>query len=404
MKRVLIFSLSYDPRNFGGAEVAVREITERISPEEIEFHMVCLRFDSQLPRVERVGNILVHRIGSSKPDPSPADLKKFPLYFNKFFFQFSAAWHALSLHRQYRYDVIWAVMAHSCGVPAGIFKTMHPEVGYVLNLQEGDPIEYIEKKMIPLWPLFTRAFTTADIVQPLSTFLANWARARGFKGPIEIIPNAVDVQHFSRAYPREELAAARAKLGRKEGDVFLVTTSRLVKKNATDDVIRAMPLLPEYVHFVVYGSGPDETMLKALVEDLHLGLRVHFLGRLGHEEMPLMLRACTMFVRPSRSEGFGASFVEAMAAGLPVIATPVGGIPDFLFDPDKNPDKNPTGLFCDVNDPRSIARAIMRYIDDPALAARIADNARKMVIEKYDWNIIAADMKNKVFDVLMKRG
>ncbi|KKT60603.1 MAG: Glycosyl transferase group 1 [Parcubacteria group bacterium GW2011_GWC1_44_26] len=89
-----------------------------------------------------------------------------------------------------------------------------------------------------------------------------------------------------------------------------------------------------------------------------------------------------------------------MAAGIPVIATPVGGIPDFLFDPDKNPDHEPTGLFADINSPESIARQIKRLIDDPALRNRLFINGRTLVAEKYDWSLIAKAMKEKVFNGL----
>ena len=135
---------------------------------------------------------------------------------------------------------------------------------------------------------------------------------------------------------------------------------------------------------------------------------------------------CDVFVRPSIIEGFGNAFVEAFAAGIPVVATPVGGIPDFLFDPEANPNKEsprfstseatmkiqvqsrirelPTGIFCNVRDPQSIAVAVKKYLDNPELTAQIVKNARALVVEKYDWNIIAADMVKKVFVPLTSRG
>jgi len=397
-KKVLIFSLAYFPKHVGGAEVSIKEITDRLP--DIEFHLIANRFDSTLPKEEKIGNVFVHRIGITTKNPTMSDLKKFPLSINKFLYQFLAAWKALRLHRKYMFDAMWAMMAHSTGVPAAIFKMLHPEVGYVLNLQEGDPPEYIERKMRPLWPLFTRAFTKADIVQPLSNFLAKWARARGFKGHIEIIPNAVATAHFSRAYSDAQLQAARAKLGKKSGDVFLVTTSRLVKKNALDDVIKALPLLPENVHFAIYGAGPDEKELSGIVKRLNLTQRVHMLGQIGHEEMPLMLQACDIFIRPSRSEGFGASFAEAMAAGLPIIATQEGGIADFLFDEKRNPGIPSTGWAVDKDSPEQIAAAVKDIIARPEKVKEVVANAKKMVTEKYDWDIIAKDMNEKVFERL----
>ncbi len=403
MKRVLIFSLAYYPEFVGGAEVAIKEITDRISPEEIEFHMVTLRFDSKLPKMEKIENVVVHRIGFSKASPTIGDLQKFPLFLNKYWYQFAAARAVSRLHRRYHFDGIWAMMAHSCGIPAGIFKTLHPEVKYLLTLQEGDPPEYIERLMRPLWPLFSRAFTTADAVTVISNFLGDWARRRGFKGEVVFVPNAVNTRHFSQHFSHDELTAARKRLEKREGDVFLVTTSRLVHKNAVDDVIRALVLLPETVHFMIYGIGPDEEMLKELAQKLGVATRAHFAGQIGHAEMPLALEACDIFIRPSRSEGMGNSFIEAMAAGLPVIATQEGGIADFLYDAKRNPSKETTGWAVDKDSPEQIAAAVEDILAHPEQVARVTATAKSMAIEKYDWDLIAAQMKT-VFDrVFSKR-
>ncbi|MSU74096.1 hypothetical protein EXS56_03070, partial [Candidatus Kaiserbacteria bacterium] len=155
MKKILIFSLAYYPKYVGGAELAIKEITDRIDSSEIEFEMVTLRFDSTLPKIERIGNVLVHRIGFSRPNPSIEDLSTYPLRLNKHLFQFLAVWYALALHRAHHYDGIWAMMAHSSGVPAVIFKLLRPRIPYILTLQEGDRPEKIERMMFPLWPLFT---------------------------------------------------------------------------------------------------------------------------------------------------------------------------------------------------------------------------------------------------------
>lgn len=398
MKRVLIFSLAYFP-HVGGAEVSVKEITDR--NQDIEFHMVTNRFDSALPKVEKVGNVLVHRIGITANNPTMADLRKFPLHLNKIFFQFLAALKAIRLQRAYRYDSVWAVMAHSCGVPAVLFKMVYPGIPLILNLQEGDPLPYIERKMRPLWPLFSRVFAKADIVQPLSQYLADWARKRGFRGPIEIIPNAVDVKRFSQNFPEMTINEIRDRLGKKMGDVFVITTSRLVKKNAVDDVISALPKLPSHVHFVVLGIGPDEQILRGLAKKLNVENRVHFLGHIRHAEMPKYLKACDIFIRASRSEAFGASFVEAMAAGLPVIATQEGGIADFLFDEKANPDKPITGWAVKKDSPDQIVVAIQDIMSRPEKVRAVVTTAKKMVEEKYDWDVVARDMRKKVFDRVM---
>src|SRR3989344_6696921 len=116
-KRILIFSLTYFPF-VGGAEVAVREITSLIDPAEYEFDMVTLRFDSELPEVEKDGNITIHRIGKTIKSPTMSDLYRSPLRRNKNFFAFSAANYARTLHDKKPYDAVWAIMANYAGFRA----------------------------------------------------------------------------------------------------------------------------------------------------------------------------------------------------------------------------------------------------------------------------------------------
>lgn len=402
MKKVLIFSLAYFPKYVGGAEVAIKEITDRIDPSDIEFHLVCLRFDSNLPSEEQIGNVRVHRIGFSRPNPTPADLRKFPLHLNKFIFQCSAAWKALSLHREHHFDALWAMMAHSCGIPAALFKLFQPKVPYILTLQEGDPPKRIERLMIPLWPLFKRAFTSADVVQVISRFLADWARRMGHVGDIVLVPNGVNTAHFSQEYPEASVHRMKDELEKKMGDVFLVSTSRLVHKNALDQVIRALVHLPENVHFINFGFGPDLHALQMLAQKKGVAYRVKLLPHPGLEKLPLYLRACDIFIRPSRSEGFGVSFVEAFAAGLPVIATQEGGIVDFLFDEKRNPDKPVTGFAVDADSPEQIAEQVQNIMSHPEKVRAVVATAKALAFREYDWDLIARSMREKVFGRALK--
>ena len=261
-KRILIFSLAYYPKHIGGAEVAIKEITDRLSPEEYEFHVLCNQYDSTLPKEETIGNVMVHRIGLTKKNPTMGDLRKLPLHLNKIIYQFSAYYAAKRLHKRYHFDATWAMMAHSCGVPAGMFKKRFPGVPYVLTLQEGDPPEYIEKKMKIFGKRFPEGFSRADVIQSISTFLQGWALHMGFRGKQVIITNAVDTKKFMVELTPDRRRELRQELGLNDNDVALVTTSRLVHKNAVDDVIKAMALLPAEVKFIVFGVGPDEDKLK----------------------------------------------------------------------------------------------------------------------------------------------
>lgn len=391
-KRILIFSLVYYPRFIGGAEVAIKEITDRLG-DDFEFDMITLR--KHAPAFERIGKINVYRVGFPWRQGTRASSKIFPL--SKLLFPFMAAFAAWRLQRKRPYDALWGMMAAYAGFAALFFKLLHPKIPFVLTLQEGDPIPYIKRRVAIVYPLFRMIFTKADIIQSISQYLGSFGRSMGFTGTLEVIPNGVDVAHFSRVFPESSVNEMRERLGKKMGDVFLITTSRLVRKNAVDDVIRALSLLPSNVHFAILGTGPDERELKRLAQTLTLSSRVHFFGYVAHEEMPKYLNASDIFIRPSRSEGMGNSFVEAMASGLPVIATQEGGIADFLFDEKRNPDKPVTGWAVDTDSPEQIAEAVKNIMAHPEKMRAVTATARAMVAEKYDWNLIARDMQEKVF-------
>src|SRR4051812_6439676 len=118
MKRVLIFSLAYTPY-VGGAEIAIKEITNRLGTGEYIFDLITLRFDSNLPAIERIGNVNIHRIGFTALAPKVSDrAPPLSLKLEKFFFPLTFFLKAASLHRRYHYDLIWAMMANHAGFGA----------------------------------------------------------------------------------------------------------------------------------------------------------------------------------------------------------------------------------------------------------------------------------------------
>jgi len=394
--------MAYLPKHVGGAEIAIKEITDRVVSPDFEFHMIANRYDDTLPETEWIGNVLVHRIGMTEHNPSITDLRKWPLRLQKFLFQIQAAFKAQRLHKTYGYVGIWAMMAHSCGIPAVLFRLRNPRIKYALTLQEGDPPEKIERAMLPFWPLFSRAFKTPTVIQTISTFLASWAKRRGARCAIEVIPNGVDIAHFAQPYDKEKIAKANEAIGRGRDEVWLVTTSRLVYKNAIDDVITALSRLPVHIKFAILGVGPEEKKLREQVETLGLQSRVSFVGHVGHDVLPSYLQACDIFVRPSRSEGMGNSFIEAMVSAIPVIGTHEGGISDFLFDETHNPGKQPTGWVVRKNSPEDIANAVLDILEKPEHTEEVLRNARGMVHERFSWDNIAQQMYERVFTPILR--
>jgi glycosyltransferase involved in cell wall biosynthesis len=425
-KKILIFSTAYYPF-VGGAEVAIKEIVDRIANGNFpaqgatpdialrsqggrgpasgwEFHLITAQMDGQLPKIECMGNITVHRFGVGIPF---VDKYLLALFGHKF---------AQKLHKENNYSLAWSIMASQASIAASFFKK---KTGgkLLLTLQEGDEekhlkryvfgISFLYKILIRPWHLFV--FKNADVLTAISHDLKQRAIKNGVKNEINIVPNGVDIEKFSQRFSGEELNNFKNELSLQENDKLIITTSRLVKKNAVGDVIKAMKYLPENYKFLILGTGKDEKDLKRKAKNLKLDDRILFLGQVDHKDLLKYLQISDVFIRPSLSEGLGNSFLEAMAAGLPVIATPVGGIPDFLVPVEMSPRvplgdyKAPTGLFCEVRSPKSVAEKI-KFILDPAnenLKNQIIANAQQLVQENYNWDKIAQKMRD-IFERILK--
>lgn len=376
---VLIFSLAYFPKLVGGAEVAVKELTDRMP--DLEFSMVTIRGPHE-KKEERVGKVHVYRVG---PWCGTGIVGKILFQCSKYAYPFLAYKKAESLHRNNQFDTIWSIMANHAGFAARFFKKKNPNVRFVLTLQEGDPIPYIKKKVRFVRRAFQDIFARADFVTAISHYLLQFARDMGYTKEGTVIGNGVDIAHFSKELSPERRKEIRARLGFSDGNTVLVTASRLVVKNGVVDVIDALAQLPEKYVFLVIGVGGLEASLRARAEDVHIAHRVHFLGYIPHHDLPQYLHASDIFIRPSLSEGLGNAFLEAMVAGIPVVATPVGGIPDFLKEKE-------TGIFCEVNNPESICRAVS-MLENETLRAHVVTQAQHMVADRYDWDMLADRMR-----------
>ncbi|MFH1610510.1 MAG: glycosyltransferase family 4 protein, partial [Patescibacteria group bacterium] len=331
--KILILSLTYLPY-IGGAEVAVKEISSRLEGF-FTFDILTSRLDRKLPKFEQVGNVGVYRIGIGHKT------------IDKYIFTFLGFFKALRLHLKNRYSIVWSIMAaySSFSVLFRIFT----KAKVVLTLQEGDPIEYIMKlKRFKIFLIpYKIYFKLVNRVTVISSFLGNWAEYLGVrKDKIVLVPNGVDVEKFSGIEKKKD--------GNKK---MIFTASRLVEKNGVEDLMRAVNILNDpQVVLKIAGDGQLRDELEKLAKELNLESNI-FLGELSYTETLERYKQADVFCRPSLSEGMGNVFIEAMAAKVPVIATPVGGILDFLKD-------NETGWFCEVKNPQSIADKIKYVLDE----------------------------------------
>ena len=390
-KKILVFSLAYYPSYVSGAEAAIKEITDRIDKSEYEFHVVTHLFEKNAPRTEKIDSVTVHRVGFGGA------------YLSKILFVPMAAWKARQLHKEQNFSGMWAMMTYML-MPLTLARWLGVKIPYVLTLQDGDDYKKVFKRWFiqPAIPLIDSGFKNARVIQVISEYLGTWPEKRGYSGEVVMIRNGANPKNFTQFYSDDVLQKTKEDLGKKPEDVYLFIAARLVYQKGIDNIIKALPLLPDRVKFLIAGDGEDREMLENLTKELGVEDRVVFLGALERDDVPKYRNTIVsdIFVHPSRSEGLGNSVLSAMAARLPVVATQVGGLADFIFDENINVGRETTAWAVEPDQPKQIAAAVTEIMNDKEKVSRVTENARHMIEQEYHWDRVAADMKSKVFSKL----
>jgi len=183
-------------------------------------------------------------------------------------------------------------------------------------------------------------------------------RERDGREPSHVVPLGIDLERFAAAEPAL----------RKDGPV-VGNVARLAPQKDHATLLEAARLLGD-VRFVIVGDGELREELERRAD----GLPVELTG--ARDDVPELLASFDVFAFPSLFEGLCLAVIEAQAAGVPVVATPVGGIRETVVDGE-------TGLLVPTRDPAALAAAIRRLLDEPDLARRLAAEARRRVRERY---------------------
>jgi glycosyltransferase involved in cell wall biosynthesis len=217
----------------------------------------------------------------------------------------------------------------------------------------------------------------AHLIAP-SDELVEAAQTLGYRGPADMIPNGVDPARFS---PGGSAFRARAGIGPDE--IVIVLARRLVEKNGVIWFARALAELRQRpFRAVIAGDGPERAAMQAILSDAGLLDRVLFLGSVANSEMTDLYRAADLSVLPSLAEATSIAGLEAMACGLPLVGTSVGGIPAIIDD-------GTTGLLVPARDATALARAMGSLMTDAALRRRFGAAARARVEKEFSWRAIA---------------
>jgi len=197
---------------------------------------------------------------------------------------------------------------------------------------------------------------------------------------IEVIPFGVDTDFFR---PLDVY---------KDENIFqILSVGYLIERKGFEYLIRAMPLVLEKyenARLKIVGTGPLESKLKELVYELDLGDEVEIVKNVSDEELLMIYNSSDLFVLPSivdsqgNTEGLGVVLLEAMACGLPVIGSDVGGIPDIIED-------EKTGVLVKEKDYEELSKVILNLIFEDNLRNYLVDNSLKIVKTNFSWKMIS---------------
>jgi glycosyltransferase involved in cell wall biosynthesis len=325
------------------------------------------------------------------------NMKESPLAFAQlpFFVLFEMA-YAFWIARRKKVDLVHSHWSIPQGL-TGLFLRKLFGVPFVISLH-GSDVHGLDFPL--LRALNKKVILDSDACTANSRATA--ARAQGISGrsDMRIIPMGVDIDFFAKSIGR---GSTRNHKGRK--DKIILYAGRLIDVKGIEYLVKAFPEVLEKqanAKLLVVGSGPCKGDLVSLSERLHLHDKVVFQDTVSQEELVRYYAMADVFVLPSvttkegETEGLGVVLLEAMACGVPVIGSAVGGITDIIKDQE-------TGLLVRQKDPGDLAEKINRVLTDEELSRRLGKRGYDFAKERFSWSFIAGECLQIFRSVLEKR-
>jgi len=268
-----------------------------------------------------------------------------------------------------------ALLGRICRVPAIIYTEHLP-----CHPLRKDQAEWCHAPWIR-----SARFATAGMLDLTAAISANVAASLPrTTGTAEVVHNGVNLSVYQAAISAEHRERKRRELGVHSGDCLLVGVGNLTERKSYGTAIGALAasrLSTGRCVLAVCGEGQERTHLEDVAADLGVAGELRLLG--WRNDVANILQSADLFVHPARDEGFGLVVVEAAAAGLPIVASEVGGIPEII-------QHGVNGLLVPPGDPQALAQAIQKLIDDPQMARSLGDAARQTAFERFSAEAMAA--------------
>lgn len=330
-----------DHLGYGGAPFVVKNLVERMPAGAVESLVCALR-----------------------PNPKPLPIEATVITLQSGKYSLAAVRAIVRICRERRIDI---VHAHLQKAFIGSLLAQ-PRLASRLILHEHGPIFRDGTGCLYRWFLRTLGSRADAIIANSQAAAAAMRRTiGGDKTPITVVPNFIDLERFAPdRYDRNDV---RASLGLTQDRFVVGFVGRLDRPKGADLLVEAAAKLPRQERpwcLYLVGDGPQRGLLEARIRELGLEGIVVLAGL--HENPAAVLRAFDVAVVPSRREAFGISALEAMRMRVPVIVSPVGGLPELVGDGE-------TGVILPRLDAECIAEAIRRLASDEVLRNRVANQA-----------------------------
>jgi L-malate glycosyltransferase len=349
----------------GGTEGQMIELVRRLDPERWRVHVACLH-----ARGDWFGRVL----------EKAASVTEFPI---QSFRHFGTLIQMRTFARWCRANQIAVVhtadlYSNIFGLPAAAFAGVPVRIANRREINPDKTLAQIAMQRV--------AYSFAHKVVANSQAAADRLFAETVpERKVAVIPNGLEVQNFRSRTPRQSLrkVIVVANLRQEKGHNVLM-----------DAAVKVLRRYPDAT-FEIVGDGPEFDRLLARSNALGLTNSFSFLGH--REDVPARLAEADLFVLPSRSEAFPGAVLEAMAAGLPVIASGVGGILELVDD-------ERTGLLTPPGNADALADRLCRLMDDPELGSRLGEMARARVTARYSFDRMIAAFEFLYLTELRRRG
>jgi glycosyltransferase involved in cell wall biosynthesis len=366
--KILMLNYEFPPLGGGAGNATLYILKEfaKLPIDQIEIDLITSSVSTF--RIEKFApNITIHYLDIGKDNN---------IHYQSIINILTYSWKSFSYSRklikQKKFDLIHAFF----GIPSG-FVAMFLHLPYIVSLRGSDVPFYNKRFRLLDTVLFRniskKIWKKASLVIANSQGLKELAHETLADITIEVITNGVDCDFFKPSDNRKALS--------EYSPLKLVSTGRLIKRKGYENLITALKDL-QNIKLTLIGGGNLSAHLQQVSKER--AVEVDFTGVMEHNEIPQYLTNSDIFVLPSSSEGMSNSILEAMACGLPIITTNVGGTKELIQN---------NGLVLENNESETIKEKILHYIQNPILIKEHGRQSRE-IAQTYSWSNISRKYLN----------